>query len=178
MLSSYQFLFVSGGIGLLTSFWLIWQVMKQPQGKDEMVEIANAIKEGASAYLNRQYSTIAFVATILAIIILYTLGLNPMIGFLVGAITSALAGYIGMYIAVRANVRTAQAAKKGIKQALKVAFQGGAVTGLLVVSLGLLSVSIFYFYTRDLTSLIALAILDLFHSSLMFFEELFLQLKV
>ncbi len=153
---SYQFLFASGGIGLLASFWLIWQVMKQPQGTGEMVEIANAIKEGAQAYLNRQYSTVAFVAAILAIVILYTLGVNPMIGFLIGAIASALAGYIGMHIAVRANVRTAQAAKKGIKKALKVAFRGGAVTGLLVVSLGLLSVSIFYYFTRDLTALIAL----------------------
>ncbi|MFH1671452.1 MAG: sodium-translocating pyrophosphatase [Candidatus Portnoybacteria bacterium] len=156
MLLSYPFLFVSGGIGLLTSFYLIWQVMKQPQGKEKMAEIADAIRQGAQAYLNRQYSTVAFVAAILAIIILYTLGLESMLGFLVGAFASALAGYIGMNIAVRANVRTAEAAKKGIKKALSIAFQGGAVTGLLVVSLGLLSVSIFYYFTRDLTALIAL----------------------
>jgi len=153
---SYQFLFASGGIGLLASFWLIWKVTKQPEGKDKMIEIADAIKQGAQAYLNRQYSTVAFVAAILAIIILYTLGLKPMIGFLIGAFASALAGYVGMNISVRANVRTAQAAKKGIKPALIIAFQGGAVTGLLVVSLGLLSVSLFYYFTRDLTSLIAL----------------------
>ncbi len=140
----------------MASFWLIWQVTKQPEGKDKMIEIADAIKQGAQAYLNRQYSTVAFVAAILAIVILYTLGLNPMIGFLIGAFASALAGYVGMNISVRANVRTTQAAKKGIKSALRVAFQGGAVTGLLVVSLGLLSVSLFYYFTRDLTSLVAL----------------------
>jgi len=153
---SYQFLFVSGGIGLLAAAWLAWQVMHQPKGKDEMIEIAEAIREGAKAYLNRQYSAVAFVAAILAVIILFTLGLNAMLGFLAGALASALAGYVGMNVAVRANVRTAEAAKKGIKKALSVAFRGGAVTGLLVVGLGLLSVSVFYYFTRDLTSLIAL----------------------
>ncbi|MBU1137103.1 sodium/proton-translocating pyrophosphatase, partial [Patescibacteria group bacterium] len=153
---SYQFLFVSGGIGLLAAGWLAWQVMRQPKGTGEMIEIAEAIKEGAKAYLNRQYSTVAFVAAVLAVIILFALGLKAMLGFLIGALASALAGYLGMNIAVRANVRTTEAAKKGIKKALAVAFRGGAVTGLLVVSLGLLSVSLFYYFTRDLTSLIAL----------------------
>ncbi len=121
-----------------------------------MVEISNAIREGAKAYMNRQYKTVAYVALIIFIILYFTLGLSTGIGFLVGAIASAIAGYIGMNVAVRANVRTTEAAKSGLGKALDVAFKGGAVTGLLVVGLGLLVVAGFYVLSggNDLSALI------------------------
>ncbi len=121
-----------------------------------MLEITQAIKEGAKAYLNRQYRTVAAVAIVISIILYYALNLTAVIGFLCGAVASALAGYIGMNIAVRSNSRTAEAAKSGLKKALGVAFEGGAVTGLLVVGLGLLSVTLFYWLTNDLKALVAL----------------------
>lgn len=121
-----------------------------------MIEISQAIAEGAKAYLNRQYRAVAWVAIVISVLLYYFFGSRTTAGFLVGAIASALAGYIGMYVAVRANVRTAQAAKSGLKPALTIAFQGGTVTGLLVVGLGLLAVSSFYWLTGDLKSLIAL----------------------
>lgn len=121
-----------------------------------MVEISKAIAEGAKAYLNRQYKAVAIVAVIISIILFYAFNFKTMIGFLVGAFASALAGYVGMSVAVRANVRTAQAAKAGLKKALALAFQGGAVTGLLVVGLGLLAVSGFYWLANDLKALVAL----------------------
>ena len=122
-----------------------------------MVEIAQAIKEGAQAYLNRQTKTVGIVAVILALVLYFTLGFYTMLGFLVGAFASALAGYIGMNVAVRANVRTAEAAKQGIAPALRLAFQGGSVTGLLVVGLALGAVALFYLLTNDLKALIGLA---------------------
>jgi len=120
-----------------------------------MVEISKAIREGAKAYLNRQYKTVACVAIFIAIILCF-ISISTSIGFLVGAAASALAGYIGMNVAVRANVRTAEAAKSGLGKALNVAFKGGAVTGLLVVGLGLLVVTVFYMITGDLKALIGL----------------------
>ena len=121
-----------------------------------MVEISQAIAEGAKAYLNRQYRAVAVVAVIVSALLWWSLGLRTMTGFLIGALASALAGYIGMNVAVRANVRTAQAAKSGLKPALEVAFLGGAVTGLLVVGLALLAVVGFYWVTGDLKALVAL----------------------
>ncbi len=119
-------------------------VLRLPRGSEQMADIASAIQEGAAAYLNRQYVIIGIVALVIFVIVWLALNLMTAIGFLVGAVTSALAGYIGMYVAVRTNVRTAEAAKANLSGALSVAFKGGAVTGLLVVGLALLAISVFY----------------------------------
>jgi len=121
------------------------QIIKESDGNDRMREIASAIQEGAQAYLNRQYSTIAIVGVVIFILMgVSGIGWASAIGFAIGAVFSGLAGYIGMSISVRANVRTAQAAHQGMNAALSMAFRGGAVTGLLVVGLGLLSIAGYY----------------------------------
>jgi K(+)-stimulated pyrophosphate-energized sodium pump len=135
---------------------LVRLIIKLPAGEGKMIGIAKAIQEGASAYLNRQYKTIALIGIVVFIVLWIGLGLTVALGFVVGAVFSALAGYVGMNISVRANVRTAEAAKKGLKEALDVAVRGGAVTGLLVVGLGLLGVAGFYAISHDLKALIGL----------------------
>jgi len=135
---------------------LINLIIKRPTGSSKMQEIALAIQQGASAYLNRQYKTIAVIAVALFFVLWYGLGLITALGFLVGAVFSALAGYIGMNVSVRTNVRTTEAAKNGLNDALQLAFRGGSVTGLLVVGLALLGVSGFFVITGDVKALIGL----------------------
>ena len=123
--------------GVISTQW----ILKQPAGNSRMQEIAAAIQEGAKAYMDRQYLTISGVGVVLFVVLGFALDWATAIGFAIGAVFSALAGYIGMYVSVRANVRTAEAATKGVNAALNVAFRGGAITGLLVVGLGLLGVA-------------------------------------
>jgi len=143
-------------IALLYSAYLAFGIIKIPAGSEKMQEIANAIKEGAMAYMARQYKTISIFAIVITIILAILFDKAIAIGFLVGAILSAASGYIGMNISVRANVRTAESAKDGVKKALDVAFKGGAVTGMAVVGLALLAVSIMYSIYPDPWALVGL----------------------
>ncbi len=151
------FAFVASIITLAYGVYLAKWIMQQKDGNEKMREIAAAIQEGATAYLNRQYRTVAMVAVIVTAILFFVLGAAPAAGFVVGAIASAIAGYVGMNISVRANVRTAEAAKSSMDEALKVAARGGSVTGLLVVGLALLVTTGFWFITEDIHAMIGLA---------------------
>ncbi|MDI6879103.1 MAG: sodium-translocating pyrophosphatase [Desulfitobacteriaceae bacterium] len=147
---------IAAVIGILFAGYLTTWVLRRPNGNARMQEISGAIQEGAMAYLNRQYRTIAIVGGIVVIILFFGLGWVTALGFIVGAVFSALSGYVGMNVAVRSNVRVCEAAKKGLPYALLVAFKGGAVTGLISVSLGLLGVAGMYAIFHNPDSLVGL----------------------
>ena len=136
--------------------FLIWQILKKSAGDEKMQSIQKAIQEGAEAYLKRQNMTVLAVGLVVAAVLYVWLGMAPALGFIVGAVASAFAGYIGMMVSVRANSRVTEEAKKGIAQAFSLAFRGGAVTGFFVVGLALLAVTLFYWFTGNVTALIGL----------------------
>jgi len=135
-------------VALLYGFFLSRRVLKEEEGSDKLQAIGKAVRDGAMAYLKRQFKVVSIFIAILAVIIAITLGIGMAITFLLGAIFSAVIGYFGMWIAVRANVRTANAAQKGLNPALKIAFGAGTVNGMLVVGLGLLGVSLIYMWAH------------------------------
>lgn len=154
-----NFLTFALGASLIAIFYALYLakwVLRQKDGDKKMKEIASAIQEGAKAYLNRQYKTIFAVASIVSVVLLLTLGKNTAVGFIVGALASACAGFIGMNVSVRANVRTAEAARNSMSDALNVAVRGGSVTGLMVVGLALLVVTVFWAITHDTKALVGL----------------------
>ncbi|MEK7208105.1 MAG: sodium-translocating pyrophosphatase [Patescibacteria group bacterium] len=152
-----QFALGSSLLALIYGAVAATRLLKKDAGSARMKEISGAIAQGAKAYLNRQYKTIAVIAIILAVILYVAFGLKSAVGFLLGAALSAAAGYIGMHVSVRANTRVAQAASQGLAPALSLAFQGGAITGLLVVGLALLGVAGFFALTGDVKALIGLS---------------------
>ena len=146
---AYWLVIGAGVLAILYGLVTSRQVLAADAGTARMQEIAAAIQEGARAYLNRQYRTIAIAGIVIFVILLATLGWRPGLGFLIGAILSGAAGYIGMNVSVRANVRTAQAARQGLAAGLALSFRAGAITGLLVVGLGLLGVTLYYLFLRS-----------------------------
>ena len=156
MNSLILFAFLASITAIIYGAFLARSILKLPAGSSRMQEIADAIRAGAQAYLNRQYKTIAIIAIILFLILWLAINLTTAFGFLLGAVLSAIAGYIGMNVSVRANVRTAEAAKSGLAAALSVATKGGAVTGLMVVGLALFGLTFFYYLSGDVKALIGL----------------------
>ena len=144
-------------------WFLTMQIKKAPVAGDKAIAITQAVQEGAMSYLKRQYYTVSVVGIIL-FIVLFFLGWKIAIGFLIGAVLSGLSGFIGMIVSTQANTRVAEAARKGLARALDISFKGGLITGLMVVSLGLLAVSGYYYLTKDIQGLIGLGFEYIFSS--------------
>ena len=142
-----------GALSIVYGVWAIRSVMAADAGTARMQEISEAVREGAQAYLKRQYTTIGIVGVVIFAVVFFLLGWKSAVGFALGAILSGIAGYIGMLVSVRANVRVAQAATSSLAGGLDIAFKSGAVTGLLVAGLGLLSVTLYFFFLKDMLGL-------------------------
>ena len=138
---------IAGALAIVYGYITARQVLGMSAGTKKMQEISNAIQEGASAYLKRQYATISVVGVIIFLLVAYLLDPIVAVGFAIGAILSGIAGFVGMLISVRANVRTAQAASQDLSKGLSIAFKAGSVTGMLVAALALLAVSVYFFTT-------------------------------
>lgn len=149
MSSIILFALACGILGVIYALFTASWVMKQESGTDRMRQISDAVREGAQAFLRREYKTVAMVGVVLFVLLLF-LGTWTAVGFAIGAIGSALAGYIGMMVTVRSNVRTTEAAKKGLQAALTVAFKGGSVTGIMVVGLGILGIAGYYLVVKSI----------------------------
>ncbi|MDP3964558.1 MAG: sodium-translocating pyrophosphatase [bacterium] len=156
MSSVLWFALAASAAAILYGLLLIRQILRVPTGNERMQKIAAAIQSGAKAYLNRQTKAVAAIAVVVFILLWVFIDVKTAAGFVVGAVLSAVAGYIGMNVSVRANIRTAEQAKVGMGAALKVAFNGGSVTGMLVVGLALLGVAGFYALTKDINALVGL----------------------
>lgn len=141
--------FIASILALLYSAYLIFNITSKSSGNKQMIEISNAIKNGANAYLSRQYKTLVPITIVLSVILFLAFNWVTMIAFILGAILSGLAGYVGMNISVRTNARTAEAAKSGLASALNIAFKGGTVTGLVVAGLALLGVTSLFYFTQN-----------------------------
>ena len=144
MIEILYFIIASGLLAILYGYITGKQILSTSPGNAKMQDIASAIQEGARAYLNRQYKTISIVGLIILVIITFALGIWVGIGYFIGAFLSGAAGYVGMLISVQANVRTAEASRKGLAEGLNIGFKSGAVTGMLVAGLALLSIAIYY----------------------------------
>ena len=140
-----QLIILAGLISIVYGFFTGKNILSSSAGNNKMQEIASAIQIGAKAYLNRQYKTIAIVGVVVLVIISYSFSILVGLGYLIGASLSGIAGYVGMLVSVQANVRTAEASRKGLSQGLAIAFKSGAVTGMLVAGLALLSIAVYYY---------------------------------
>ena len=149
MINAYGFVIACGILALIYGLFTVRSVMSASTGNEQMRSIAAAIQEGASAYLNRQYMTITAVGIVIFAILTWLLGWYVGVGFIIGSVLSGLTGYIGMNVSVRCNVRTAEAARHGLQPALTIAFKAGAITGMLVVGLGLLGITGYYMFLRS-----------------------------